>query len=102
MERYRIGPDAAVYFVTYSVVEWLPVFVSHNTCQVVIDSLRFCCTIKNLCVNAFVIMPTHLHMILFERNWNSQALEQTLSDFRKFTGRLLCDFFEARKPQVFF
>jgi hypothetical protein len=27
MERYRIQPEAAVYFVTYSVVEWLPVFV---------------------------------------------------------------------------
>ena len=27
MERYRIQPEAAVYFVTYSIVEWLPVFI---------------------------------------------------------------------------
>ena len=28
MERYRSRPAAAVYFVTYSVVDCLPVFVS--------------------------------------------------------------------------
>jgi hypothetical protein len=28
MERYHIGPEASVYFVTYSVVEWLPVPIS--------------------------------------------------------------------------
>ena len=27
-ERYRITDDAHVYFVTYNIVEWLPVFVS--------------------------------------------------------------------------
>ena len=30
MERYRIQPDVAVYFVTYSVIEWLPVFISES------------------------------------------------------------------------
>ena len=42
MERYRIHPDAAVYFVTYSVVEWLPVFIREATCKIVTDSLTFC------------------------------------------------------------
>jgi hypothetical protein len=28
MERYRIADDVGVYFVTMSVVDWLPVFVS--------------------------------------------------------------------------
>jgi hypothetical protein len=27
VERYRIRADAAIYYLTYSVVEWLPVFV---------------------------------------------------------------------------
>jgi REP element-mobilizing transposase RayT len=101
MERYRIVPDAAVYFVTYSVVDWLPVFVSETTCRIITESLTFCCGRKNLCINAYVIMPTHLHMIVFDREWDADRLQKTLTDFRKFTGRSLCDFFETRKPKCF-
>jgi putative transposase len=101
MERYRIGPDASVYFVTYSVVDWLPVFVSQDTCRIITDSLTFCHERKSLCVNAYVIMPTHLHAIVFDREWNNERLQQTLTDFRKFTGRSLCDFFETRMPRCF-
>jgi hypothetical protein len=42
MERYRIRPDSAVYFLTYSVMEWLPIFVDEQTCGIVTDSLAFC------------------------------------------------------------
>jgi hypothetical protein len=42
MERYRIHADAAVYYLTYSVVEWLPVFFSEESCKIVSESLTFC------------------------------------------------------------
>ena len=42
MESYRIVPDHAVYFVTFTVVEWLPVFVNNDTCQIVTQSLDLC------------------------------------------------------------
>jgi REP element-mobilizing transposase RayT len=92
MERYRIHPEAAVYFVTYSVVEWLPVFVSDSACRIITDSLDFCHQHKGLRTNAYVIMPTHLHAILFDKDFDSQRLRGSLADFRKFTGRTLSDF----------
>src|SRR3972149_6853084 len=101
MERYRTGPDAAVYFVTYSVVDWLPVFVSEATCRIITDSLNFCHERKYLCVNAYVIMPTHLHAIVFDRDFQADRLQKTLTDFRKFTGRTLCDFVETDMPRCF-
>ena len=52
VERYRIHPDAALYYLTYSVVEWLPVFVSQASCQIVTESLSFCHRKKQLRVNA--------------------------------------------------
>ena len=64
METYRIHDDASVYFVTYSVVSWLPVFVSERACRLLTESLAFCRTHKGLRVNAYVIMPTHLHTIV--------------------------------------
>ena len=33
MDRYRIQPEAAVYFLTFSVVEWLPVFIRSSPCS---------------------------------------------------------------------
>jgi len=34
MERYQIADDVGVYFVTMSVVDWLPVFVSEGACRI--------------------------------------------------------------------
>jgi len=65
MERYRIFSDGSVYFVTLTVVDWLPVFISQESCRIITDSLNFCHEHKGLRVNAYVIMPTHLHAILF-------------------------------------
>src|SRR5262249_31131775 len=58
MECYRIHPDAAVYYLTYSVVEWLPVFVSEASCKILTQSLTFCHREKQLRINAYVVMPT--------------------------------------------
>jgi hypothetical protein len=32
-------------------------------------------------------MPTHLHTLLFHADFQAKALEQVVTDFRKFTGR---------------
>jgi putative transposase len=101
MERYRIGPDASVYYVTFSIVEWLPVFVSDAAFRIVADSLNFCHERKELRTNAFVIMPTHLHAILFHRDFDSAALGNVVTDFRKFTGRQLADHCAKHLPACF-
>ncbi len=101
MERYRIAADASVYFVTFSVVEWLPVFVTETTCQIVCKSFRFCHEQKRLRINAFVIMPTRLHDIVFNADWNPDRLQQTLIDFRKFTGRQLTEWCVHHGPPCF-
>jgi len=101
MERYRIVPEAAIYFVTYSIVDWLPVFVSEAACRIVADSFNFCHEKKGLCTNAFVIMPTHLHAIVFDKSFDTKRLVQSLADFRKFTGRSLSDFCAGHMPKCF-
>jgi putative transposase len=101
MERYRIQPEAAVYFLTYSVVEWLPVFIREATCKIITDSLTFCHRQKHLRINAFVIMPTHLHLIVFDEDFDPKRLVATLTDCRKFTGRQLSDYCENHLPGCF-
>jgi REP element-mobilizing transposase RayT len=87
MERYRIRPEAAVYYFTYSVVEWLPVFMTAATFGIVTQSLTCCHQQKHLRINAFVVMPTHLHMIVFDASFGNERLIRALTDCRKFTGR---------------
>ena len=91
MERYRIVEGVGLYYVTFSVVEWLPVFIDETACKIITDSLNFCIQKKHLGVNAYVIMPTHLHAILFDVEFNPERLKHTLDDMRKFTGRQLLD-----------
>src|SRR5262249_12049086 len=101
MEHYRFHPDGALFYVTFSVVEWLPVFVSEATCKIVADSLKYCHRHKGLRINAYVIMPTHLHAIVFHESFQAKALENTLTDFRKFTGRQLADHVPGHFPACF-
>ncbi len=101
MERYRIHAEAAVYSLTYSIIEWLPVFVAEASCKIVTDSLTFCHHAKHLRINGYVIMPTHMHLIAFDADLDSERLVRTLADFRKFTGRQLSDYCTLHSPKCF-
>jgi len=101
MERYRIVADVGLYYVTFTVTEWLPVFVDETACKIVTDSFNFCIQKKHLGVNAYVIMPTHVHAILFDVEFNSERLKHTLDDVRKFTARQLLDYSAQHLPKSF-
>ena len=82
-------------------VDWLPVFTSEAAFRIVTDSFNHCHKTKSLRINSYVIMPTHLHAIVFDAEWQPARLEQTLTDFRKFTGRRLADHCAAYLPAYF-
>jgi REP element-mobilizing transposase RayT len=101
MERYRIVAEVGLYYVTFTVVEWLPVFIDEAACKIITDSLNFCIQHKSLRVNAYVIMPTHLHAIVFDVEFNAERLKHTLDDMRKFNGRQLLDYSGKHFPKCF-
>ena len=101
MERYRIDPAVGVYFVTFTVVDWLPVFIDETACKIITTSLNYCHARKALRIHAYIIMLHHLHAILFDADFDSTRLKHTLDDFRKFTGRQLLDFCGQNRPASF-
>lgn len=101
MERYRIVEGIGVYFVTFTVVDWLPVFVSEEPCKAITDSLNFCIDNKHLRVNAYVLMPTHVHLIVFDAAFDPKRLKQTTADLRKYTGRNLADYCDRHMPDSY-
>lgn len=78
-----------------------PCIYGGTTCKIITDSLNFCIQNKNMRVNAYVVMPNHLHAIVFDVNFESDRLKHTLDDFRKFTGRQLADYCDAHFSAVF-
>ena len=100
MEVFQIHGNA-IYYLTFSVIQWLPVFTSEESCLIITDSLNYCHREKGLRINAFVIMPTHLHLIVFDVDFDVARLQQTLMDMRKFTGRRLADYSDHKMPAAF-
>jgi putative transposase len=101
MEHYRIVEGIGIYFVTFTVVEWMPVFIEEATCKIITGSLNFSIANKRLGVNAYVIMPNHMHAIVFDKDFDNERLKHTLDDLRKFTGRQLLDYADANLPNPF-
>jgi putative transposase len=99
MERYRIVKDVGLYYVTFTVVEWLPIFIDETPCRIITESFNYSIKNKHLGVNAYVIMPTHLHAILFDVDFDSERLKHTLDDIRKFTGRQLIKYSAEHLPK---
>lgn len=96
MDRYQFIDGVGVYFVTFTITEWLPIFISEEPVKIITDSLLFCIQQKNLRVNAYVIMPNHIHLIVFDARFDNNNLQKTLGDFRKFTGRKIADYCDKR------
>lgn len=110
MQTCQIQDGAAVYYLTFTVIEWLPVFIAEEPCLIVTESLNHCHKHKSLRINAFVRdgarsvsspMPTHVHLILFDRDFDNERLRRTLRDMHQFTGRQLADFYQQRMPDAF-
>ncbi len=101
METTRIQEDIPLYYLTFTVVHWLPVFVAAEPCLIITESLNHCHKHKRLRINAFVIMPTHLHLILFDADFDNQRLQKTIAALRSFTGRRLIQYCDQKMPAVY-
>ena len=85
--RYKVVDDTSCYFITCSTVWWTPVFISSETCEVIIESLFYCRKQKGLHVFAYVIMPTHFHGIVSAGQ--ADELPGVMRDLKRHTSREL-------------
>ncbi len=90
--RYKITTEAGIYFVTSTIVEWLPVFTTKPYFDLMLQSLTFCRRHKDLQLFSYVILDNHFHLIV-----GSPHLGQILTDFKKFTARKIVDQLTAER-----
>ena len=85
--RYKIIDQNGLNFVTFTVVDWLDIFVRKEYKDIVIESLKYCQEHKGLLLYAYVIMTSHIHLIV--QTHQDHKLSDTIRDFKKFTGKTL-------------
>jgi REP element-mobilizing transposase RayT len=92
--RYRMHEADTTYFVTSTIVEWLPVFTTTACCDILVDALLHSRKHRQLQIYAWVILENHFHAIL-----SGPDLPMTLGHLKRFTAHALLAQIELEKRE---
>lgn len=93
--RYRIYDATAPYFLTCTIVQWLPLFAQPANVQILFNSLRFLQTEGRLVLYGYVVMENHCHLLAA-----GSALGQAVASFKSFTAARMLERMAARNSPV--
>ena len=85
--NYKFHNPDGLYFITFTVVEWLDVFTRRQYKDVLVDSLKFCQERKGLVLFCWCLMTNHIHIIA--RTESENSLSDILRDLKKYTSRMI-------------
>ncbi len=81
---YKFRDQSKPYFITFAIVNWVDLFTRKEYVYLLIDAIRYCQKEKGLLMYAWVIMPSHVHMII---GTTSEPMENIVRDLKSFTSR---------------
>ena len=88
--RYKFFSDEnGPYFLTCTIINWLPLFGFPEIATIILDSLKFLIKNERIDLHGFVIMENHLHLVA-----TSQDMSKEIGNFKSFTARSIIDFLE--------
>jgi REP element-mobilizing transposase RayT len=93
--RYRFFETEYPYFLTCTIVGWLPVFIRPEAVDIVYDSWRYLQQNEGLEIYGYVILENHLHLIA-----KAGDLSSVIKSFKSFTARSLVELLERRSASV--
>jgi len=85
--KYAIRDQQGIHFVTFTVINWIDLFIRDQYREVIVNSLQYCQQNKGLKVHAYCIMTSHIHLILSAEE--SKNLSNIIRDFKSFTSTQL-------------
>ena len=83
--KYAIRDQDQFHFVTFTVVNWIDVFIRNEYKEIFVESVRYCQNKKGLLVGAWCIMTSHVHMIVGSDG--SMLLGDIIRDLKSYTSR---------------
>jgi putative transposase len=82
--KYKIHDQQDFYHVTFTVVNWADVFIREHYREIFLESVKYCQREKGLIVGAWVIMTSHVHLII---GTTAKNIEDIIRDLKSFTSR---------------
>jgi len=102
--RYKIFCDEGVFFITSTIVDWIPVFCNKKYFEILIDAIEYSQKNKGLKVYAYVILDNHFHMIVsgnrltnIIRSIKSYTAKEIIKQLRKEKKHSILDQFKGNK-----
>lgn len=101
--KYAIRDQEKFYFVTFTVVHWIDIFIRDEYRNVFINSIKYCQKEKGLLLGAWCLMTSHAHLIVGTSGENK--LEDIIWDLKSFTSRHIrkeieASSYESRKEWI--
>lgn len=85
---YKIRDQHGMYYLTFTVIDWIDVFTRKCYKDTVLDSLEYCQKEKGLVVYGYVIMSNHVHCILSSK---TGKLSDTIKEFKSYTSKKIIE-----------
>jgi REP element-mobilizing transposase RayT len=92
--KYKFHESSTCHFVSFATVHWIDVFTRRIYCEVMVESLDYCIKNKGLLLNAWCIMPNHIHLIIRSE---SNDLSNIMRDLKKYTSKELFRLIESEE-----
>jgi putative transposase len=93
--RYRIYDDERPYFLTSTIVGWLPVFTRVDAVQILFDSWKYLQEKKGFRLYGYVVLENHLHLIASAPN-----LSSAMKSFKMYTALKILDLLKSSGASV--
>jgi len=82
--RYKfVDSKNSLYFLTFTVLEKIPVFTNSKYCDVIIENFEFYRQKRGLKIFNYVIMDNHVHAIMS----HNENISKVVQDFKKYTAK---------------
>ena len=84
-ENYYIEDQHAVYFLTFTVTDWVDVFTRPVYNNIILEGLTYCRANKGLKLYAWCLMTNHLHLVC--QTEAPFRMSDFIRDFKQFTAK---------------
>jgi putative transposase len=81
--KYKFKDQTKLYFVSFSVVYWIDLFVRNVYKDIMLKSWEYCQAEKGMELYAWCIMTSHIHLILGS---HGDKLENIMRDMKRYTS----------------
>ena len=90
--QYRVRNHEEIHFITFTVVDWVDIFIRPIYKDLIIDSLKYCQEHKGLQLYGYCLMSNHLHLLASATL--PAKLPDIVRDFKKHTNKQIIKLIE--------